>query len=296
MGRDRTCLTIPKCLAKDLSDPLHEMMNNEHMKEAREGRANLEDVDESVFVGFCEFAYTGDYRSRAKEGGPEVQSNDDTPCEEEPAPEVAAPEEEPMAIEAQVVFDAPTEIPVAEYATPPAPELDDIWGPFGGKKKDKKKRNKGYEDTIPTRSSTEQLWYDFNLLLFNDSIGPNEQPASLNSNQFILHTPTASLLYHAKMYVFAQKYVIHNLRILALRNLHVCLRNLDLTKRDTGDILEILEFTYTNTERGESNDDDLRKLIVHYAACKADILKQNPDLRGLLEEYAELACDLFYKS
>ncbi len=110
------------------------------------------------------------------------------------------------------------------------------------------------------------------------------------------YVPTLSLLYHVKMYVFAHRYLIHNLRILALRNLHGCLRNLDLTKRDTGDILEVLEFTYAHTERDESSDDSLRKLIVHYAACKADILKQNPDLRGLLEEYAELACDLFYSS
>jgi hypothetical protein len=57
----------------------------------------------------------------------------------------------------------------------------------------------------------------------------------------------------------------------------------------------ILGFTYRNTERTELGDDDLRMLIVHYAACEADILKCNPNLRVLLEEYGEMACDLFYK-
>ena len=289
VGKDRTCLTVPQCLAKDLSDPLYAMMSNEHMKEAREGRANLEDVEESTFVGFCEFAYTGDYRSRTKDPEPDVQSNNDAPSEEDAVPEIAVVEVEPMAAETQAVFDVPTE----EIES--APLVEDPWN-FGATKKVKKGKKQMYQDTIPTRSKTEQLWDDFKLLRFDDSIRMNEQPAFLNSDLSISHTPTALLLYHAKIYVFAQRYLIHNLRILALRNLHGCLRNLNLTKRDTGDILEILEFTYTNTERGESNDDDLRKLIVHYAACEADILKQDPNLRGLLEEYGELASDLFYRS
>lgn len=51
------------------------MMNNEHMKEAQEGRAVLEDVEDDTFVGFCEFAYTGDYRSRMMERKPEIENN-----------------------------------------------------------------------------------------------------------------------------------------------------------------------------------------------------------------------------
>ncbi|KAF7514098.1 hypothetical protein GJ744_004423 [Endocarpon pusillum] len=286
VGKDRTCLTVPKCLAKDLSDPLHAMMTNEHMEEARKGEARLEDVEESTFVGFCEFAYTGDYRSRVKDPEPDVQSNNDAPSEEEAVPAIAAADEKLMAAEALAAFDSMVE--EAEQTS------------FVGSKKVKKvkkgKKQSGTEKFWDDQSKTEKLWDDFKLLRFDDSVRTNEQPAPLNSDPSISHRPTASLLYHVKLYVFAQKYLIHKLRILALRHLHGCLRNLALTKRDTGDILEILEFAYTNTDRGQSNDDDLRRLIVHYAACEADILKQDAGLRGLLEEYGELACDLFYKS
>jgi hypothetical protein len=59
VGKDRTCLTIPKSLAKGLSESLHALMNNEQMKESRDALAVLEDVGHSIFVGFCEFAFTG---------------------------------------------------------------------------------------------------------------------------------------------------------------------------------------------------------------------------------------------
>jgi hypothetical protein len=63
----------------------------------------------------------------------------------------------------------------------------------------------------------------------------------------------------------------------------------------SGLILDVLEFTYAHRERKESRDDELRMLIVHYAACKGEILKQNSNLRNLLEANGEMACDLLYK-
>ena len=45
------------------------------MKETQEGRAVLEDVEDDTFVGFCEFAYTNDYRSRMMERRPEIEKN-----------------------------------------------------------------------------------------------------------------------------------------------------------------------------------------------------------------------------
>jgi hypothetical protein len=67
VGKDRTCLTIPKSLAKDISQPLHALMNNGRMVEAHDGLAVLEDVDADTFVGFCGLAYTGDYCSQMTE-------------------------------------------------------------------------------------------------------------------------------------------------------------------------------------------------------------------------------------
>jgi hypothetical protein len=73
-----TCLTIQKCLAKDISPALHALMNHEHMVEAHDGLAVLDDVEASTFVGFCEFAYTGDYHSRMTEREPGIVTDDPT--------------------------------------------------------------------------------------------------------------------------------------------------------------------------------------------------------------------------
>jgi len=37
-------------------------------------------------------------------------------------------------------------------------------------------------------------------------------------------------------------------------------------------------------------------LIMHYAAYKREILKQNPNLQSLLEANGEMACDLLYNN
>jgi hypothetical protein len=74
----------------------------------------------------------------------------------------------------------------------------------------------------------------------------------------------------------------NNMPALSLRKLHVELPDFDSTAQTSENILEILEFTYRDTERTELGDDDMRMLIVNYAACKADILKCNPNLRVLL--------------
>lgn len=104
-----------------------------------------------------------------------------------------------------------------------------------------------------------------------------------------------SLLYHAKAYVFADKYLADRLCILCLRKLHADLRDFDLTSHTSGHIPELLEFTYAQMQRKESMDDELRLLVLHYVACKGEILMQNPDLQILLEANAEMACDLLYK-
>lgn len=246
-------------------------MNNDHMREAKEGLAILEDVEEDTFVGFCEYAYTGDYVSRIIERTPDIEVNDAAPVESEEVRYAAAVEwaEEEEAL-------APPE-PLAEEAP------SDYWGFRGGKN--------------AKTTKAEQLWSNFKNLEFKDK-NPDisDEKSGMGNKDFTSAFPTAvSLLYHTKLYIFAEKYLVDNLRILCLRKLHANLRDFELTVHTSEDILEILEFAYKNTARQESGDNELRTLIVHYAACKAEVLKRNTNLRSLLEANGEMACDLFYK-
>jgi len=78
--KDRTCLTIQKFLANDISPALHALMNNGHMVEAHDSLAVLDDVEADTFV---EFAYTGDYRSRMTEREPGIVTDDPAPIQRE---------------------------------------------------------------------------------------------------------------------------------------------------------------------------------------------------------------------
>src|SRR5213075_1163879 len=61
VGPEHTKLTIQSALAKHVSRPLDELMNNGQTRASRHGIAALEEEDVETFVGFCEYAYTGDY-------------------------------------------------------------------------------------------------------------------------------------------------------------------------------------------------------------------------------------------
>jgi hypothetical protein len=140
------------------------------------------------------------------------------------------------------------------------------------------------------------------------------------------------LIFHARLYVFATRYLVPNLAHLCLTKLHQDLVNFPLNLPDDptagGDpnaaaVLELLHFTFTNTKRTDpvfalpgmnqypaEDENQLRKLVVQYAACKLRELAsyQSPSvdsatdgtsgaslgLRQLLASLGELASDLVY--
>ncbi|KAL4872221.1 hypothetical protein BDV12DRAFT_152032 [Aspergillus spectabilis] len=146
------------------------------------------------------------------------------------------------------------------------------------------------------------------------------------------------LTFHAKLYTFATRYLIPDLAHLCLRKLHHDLLNLAFPESDPENqyaeqfvltttkarmIVDLLSYTYTKTTRLEPitpssatqlRDNELRRLVVHYAACKVRDLAEycpptepivgssfyfeKPSARGfraLLDTLPELASDLIYR-
>ncbi|KAL3475392.1 hypothetical protein BJX99DRAFT_271170 [Aspergillus californicus] len=146
------------------------------------------------------------------------------------------------------------------------------------------------------------------------------------------------LIFHAKLYVFATRYLIPDLAHLCLRKLHRDLLDMAFPDHDPENqyaeqfvltttkarmIVDLLSYTYTKTTRLEPitpssatqlRDNELRKLLVHYAACKVRDLAEycppmepiggspfypeKPSARGfraLLDTLPELASDLIYR-
>ncbi|KAJ5232613.1 hypothetical protein N7468_005569 [Penicillium chermesinum] len=201
----------------------------------------------------------------------------------------------------------------------------------------------------PTSSSHApglSLWDEFESLRYNDD------------RQALTHTTTEPpttevpyLTFHAKVYVFATRYLIPALAQLCLRKLHQDLLHISFGEEDPIDqdsdanfydslaarqapmVLDLLRYAYFKTTRLEPisptsatqlRENELRKLVVHFAACKikelaryhppgqsgtatpavrpvdaimqrAELAKPPTSLRALLDMTPELASDLVYR-
>ncbi|KAJ5291094.1 hypothetical protein N7478_000345 [Penicillium angulare] len=191
------------------------------------------------------------------------------------------------------------------------------------------------------------------LSLWDEFAGLQYEDEKQDSNQ---NTPSSStsdlpyLTFHAKVYVFATRYLIPALAQLCLRKLHRDLLSLALEDADTMNsmmdsqvfdnmtalqipmVLDLLRYAYTKTTRLEPisptsatqlRENELRRLIAHYAACKVKELARYhlpgdsgaatpavrptaakghrieatppKSLRSLLDMTPELASDLVYR-
>jgi hypothetical protein len=182
------------------------------------------------------------------------------------------------------------------------------------------------------------LWDEFAGMDYDDprQTHGNRPPSSL-SYSASTKGDLPYLVFHAKLYVFATRFLIPALAQLCLRKLHRDLLNLGFPEypSDSQDeevyalsttkarmILDLLDYTYNKTTRLEPisaisatqlRDNELRRLVVHYAACKVrDLADYCPSventagmpyphkpsakgLRPLLDTTTELASDLVYR-
>ncbi|KAJ5566228.1 hypothetical protein N7535_007866 [Penicillium sp. DV-2018c] len=170
------------------------------------------------------------------------------------------------------------------------------------------------------------LWDEFTSLQYSD-----EHPVSKSSPADTGSTDLPYITFHAKLYVFATRYLIPALAQLCLRKLHRDLLALSLPGDETSDasasqmsdglaaakarmVLNLVHYAYTKTARLEPitptsatqlRENELRRLVVHYAACKVKELARYHShsaddsaprtLRALLDVTPELASDLVYR-
>ncbi|KAJ5626081.1 hypothetical protein N7510_002390 [Penicillium lagena] len=192
------------------------------------------------------------------------------------------------------------------------------------------------------------LWDEFLALQYTDSPSKSNQNSPYPSSDATASIPY--LTFHAKVYIFATRYLIPALAQLCLQKLHRDLLLLPLSDADLTDstwktqsisgglaarnaqvVLKLLHYVYAQTTRLEPisptsatqlRDNELRKLVVHYAACKmrelahcssaGDSVRATPmrpvdardktgrdfvpmTLRELLDSTRELGSDLLYR-
>jgi hypothetical protein len=106
------------------------------------------------------------------------------------------------------------------------------------------------------------------------------------------------LIEHAKLYAFAQQWMVEPLMKLCLRNLHTDLLLLRLTAEGVDEVIELLEYTYTTTEgskgggsKNEGTGSELRNLVAGYVCWKEDELVRQVEVQAVLREHEEFFAD-----
>lgn len=228
---------------------------NGSMREARDGSAELEDIDKSTFVRFCEYAYMGDYTPAQR---PVIPVNVDR---------------------------AGSVVRNEEY-------VEDIFN--FGVSKTKKKKGVALFDNVNiieesciycgSEAPTQNVWdefkrRDYSVVSSKFRPGANLEECDDNIGPF---------LGHARVYVFADRYDITALRVLALDKLHQALCSSKVPGDQMGKVVELAQFSYSNEntrDNGTGEDKDaLRSIVVLFIVCVfEDIVKENAFLELMME-------------
>jgi hypothetical protein len=176
--------------------------------------------------------------------------------------------------------------------TEPEPEATSsyVWGSRASKKAQKKKKSYysspppeiEYAKSIYVESSYERRWSQFGHLRF---VGDE---ATISSHP--------DLLAHAKIYVLVTRYLVDPLREQCLKSLHRDLCNFPPNGQTMTHILDLLEYTYEQTGRQESDGFySLKMLVILYISCEVRTLVENTRFRHILDDHGEMASDLVAK-
>ncbi|KAK9777073.1 hypothetical protein AB5N19_12398 [Seiridium cardinale] len=95
-------------------------------------------------------------------------------------------------------------------------------------------------------------------------------------------------LSHAKLYVVADIYCITLLASQTIQNLAETLKEFTLYKNRIGDILLLMEYVFSNTQR----KDTMRDLLIHYITCTIETLNKDHGFHDLLEDYPQIVSPL----
>lgn len=250
------------------------------MSEAKEGCAFLEDTDEHTFLRFSQYAFTGDYTTANPEILSDAPSIPTTPTSNNPFPDSVNGVSEPSFF--------PETVALTEFANDPR---DLPYRPFFkyDKKKGKMLKPGWPIPVLPVLSKKSTLWDTFKSQKY-----PISKPLfQVWEKHEVYESYTEVFLDHARLYVFAEKYDIDPLRSLSLQKLHRI-----LVDSDTGNalvkegILDLIQYSYSNTVDPPGSTDPLRLLVISYAACVIEDLAKTPDFHSRLEESGSAATDL----
>lgn len=225
-------------------------------KEGKENVARFPELEKSDFERICEFAYRGDYED------PEPTALRDSDFDEE----------EDQKLLSDSIADRDWDI-IADRTGLIAAFIRYEIGSHRMSFRD--------TDTYPT-------------------IGPGLLDREANgwpsgSSNSWMEDITSVLLGHARLHVFADKYMIQKLKDLSLHKLHKYLTNVKVYPLTRVPIIELLQYAYQNLRNHDGDFDEevepLRMLVLEFIALHRRAFREFPDHVDMLKQDSEYAVD-----
>ena len=244
------------------------------MMDAHEGKAILEDVDLDTFLRFVQWLYHGYYDAAE----PFRVSNRGVPQDDAQTVQLAQLREGPDSYVNIEDLGNDTNLGLWDRS-----ETDiDSWG----RSSVSKKKIKGTElvHNSPLKKGFIKRQYKM-----RNASKDNPQPRKNTHHE---EDYSEVFLGHARLYVFADKYDIENLKVLAMEELHATLAGFTMYQQRTRDIVALLRYIYANTAETKSGVEDLRSLMTGYIGAEIETLIKDKDLEALMSEDASMLADI----
>ncbi|OAP65342.1 hypothetical protein AYL99_01314 [Fonsecaea erecta] len=318
VGLEHKAFNVHSTLVVQLS-PVFAAMINGNMLESVERRAVLDDIDEATFVRFCEYAYKGDFSVPPPTTVVIDKERSSSPLRETIDHSKATPGyHDALSSVAQVGKaggNSGERDGLAMFAEGPRlpPAMRDnhhdekpswkhrISRPVSWLKGHTVVRNSNAHTARDTQLNNNSLLLskppvpgsklatDWAKFCSGDTAadwkGPVFQPyRNRTSSESLAET----LLSQARLYVFADRYVVESLRLRVLYKMRRSLASLKLFPERVPEVFGLVQYVYENTREG----DDLRLLLTHFAACKVTALLEHPDWEQFIGEQRTFTWDL----
>ncbi|KAF2270883.1 hypothetical protein CC78DRAFT_573242 [Lojkania enalia] len=294
VGKGKTNILVHAAALAATSEPMKILIHGP-MSEAETRSAELPDVYVDDFIRFCEYAYHGDYT-------PPSWTIDEKLLVEEgwiSTYSLATLEVKPQ--------EPPKKSAFYNGEKAPADGIEN-WGfsaAFGGSSstlKKKKRLNKSDLEFAPITAQSPRVKLRNEIRSQNYLVDGDPKEAILarfvpQGNTSANQNFTGVFLAHARLYSFANMYLVEPLKALALHKLQKTLNEFNIFNRRVGDIIELIRYTYSSDHTPDRKEDGtidpLRKLVVEYTVYEIDKIGKSREFVELVEEGGELFGDFW---
>lgn len=244
VGKDRTPITIHADVVKDISAPLHAMINNGVMTESTTRVAVLEDVEVEVFQKFCQFAYTGNYTVDETEPKYEDETKNSANTTAEDKPSAKNP--------SASVDESQEKKSNFSFTTTPPPS----------------------KTTIARNANTSHEFQRLRTRLRGQFQKCRQSYSPGHQLNYIARI-------HVDIYMFANKYLIKSLQSKCLDYLHYEIENIKPCPTPRKIVTMLTYIHNCTTPYDPVGMSELRGLIYQYACCHIRDLANEPTFKAL---------------